>query len=488
MCRFGVRCARKNPAHFEEENHPDDHPLFAPSDSAPHAQPHPACVYSPAPGKPMCRFGIQCTRKNPTHFEEENHPDDHPLFSQRPDVAGTTGAIGLKRNFTNMTEGLPKRLAVHARDSGASTLASEINPTESESAAVMPMTSRAPPSNISVHELTTPLPTEYTRDMWRPIMREAYLTPFDDDVFVLYELCVSLRPQEPLAALLAGGITPLAPFRLLTGEKSAASPLADRGLHDAAEFQPLLQVGPVSAGHVLGYWRDDPDEPPSFVVERRPLPTIPAPGVSHFGPGVSYTVVAENLLAACRKRLSEEAKSGTLHSREAARLAECVAAAAEGAGLSLDAEGESSQAAKTRKRAGLAGGKPGAKWVETSSKIGVVFPYDRENEIGYRRLHLMGKELRKLLARIVSSPDAERAQHQSELDELINWSNISNDESDFGASLQLGSDLLNHDLCFASAAAQQLTTAYSLLGRQPFAEIATQHAERRRQAATCRSS
>ena len=29
MCRFGASCKRKNPAHFTEENHPDDHPFFA---------------------------------------------------------------------------------------------------------------------------------------------------------------------------------------------------------------------------------------------------------------------------------------------------------------------------------------------------------------------------------------------------------------------------------------------------------------------------
>ena len=37
-------------------------------------------MYTPAPGRPMCRFGSTCWRTNPGHFEEANHPDDHPLL------------------------------------------------------------------------------------------------------------------------------------------------------------------------------------------------------------------------------------------------------------------------------------------------------------------------------------------------------------------------------------------------------------------------
>ena len=57
--------------------------------------------------------------------------------------------------------------------------------------------------------------------------------------------------------------------------------------------------------------------------------------------------------------------------------------------------------------------------------------------------------------------------------------NIANDESDFGASLQLGQDVFNHSLSFARLAARTLTTAYTLLDREPYAEIARMHAPRR---------
>jgi len=508
MCRFGSRCSRKNPSHFDDENHPDDHPLFGPAPGDADTPAAAPCVYNPAPGMPMCRFGSRCKRKNPAHFDEENHPDDHPFFSPSPSAAADgAGHAGQKRQAAAVPLDSPKRpaaapdadppsppfpspvpLSPTVGGGGAADLRNHFGsaPPAAQPAAAAAAFAAAPPSSSSPTTsaaFTAALPSSYSRDAWRPLLLQAFLTPFSDDFFILHELCASLRPDNPLGALAAGGLAPLAPFRLLSGDASAASPTADRGLHDAAEFQPLLAIGPLSDGRALGYWRDEPGELPGLVVERKPLPRESAPGAAHFGPGVSYSVVGDSLLGAVKKKLVEEAKAGRLRSAEAGRLAERVAAAAAGAGLRHDAEGETTPAAKARKRAGQSGGKKGFKWVETSSKIGLVIPYDRESELGYRRLHLGGKELRKLLARIVKSPKEERTQHQSELDELVNWSNISNDESDFGAGLQLGADLLNHDVTFASAAAQQLSTAYSLIGRHAFAEIARRHAVVRRAAA-----
>ena len=37
--------------------------------------------YCRAPGKPACPYGRSCYRKNPRHFEDEDHPADHPLIA-----------------------------------------------------------------------------------------------------------------------------------------------------------------------------------------------------------------------------------------------------------------------------------------------------------------------------------------------------------------------------------------------------------------------
>ena len=106
--------------------------------------------------------------------------------------------------------------------------------------------------------------------------------------------------------------------------------------------------------------------------------------------------------------------------------------------------------------------------------MGIVVPYDKETEVGYRALDPKGAALRKLLGRVAGADP--RA--QSELDALVNWATIANDECDFGASLQLGQDLFNHEpASFGRLAGRTLATAYTLLGRDDYATMARAHAK-----------
>ena len=116
----------------------------------------------------------------------------------------------------------------------------------------------------------------------------------------------------------------------------------------------------------------------------------------------------------------------------------------------------------------------------TSHKMGIVVPYDRQSEVGYRCLEPKGKELRALLDRL--DQGRARAEDEAELDALVNWATIANDECDFGASLQLGAEIFNHSTKFASLASRLLSTAYTLLDRPAYAEIARLHGAQRKQA------
>ena len=202
---------------------------------------------------------------------------------------------------------------------------------------------------------------------------------------------------------------------------------------------------------------------PRLLVLCRPLP-------KGGGPGVSFSVVADNLLAATHSLLLQEAKKNGLRAAAARRAAAEICQAAGGAGWCLEALGEKSDAARERKRAVVA---------PLSNKMGLVVPYDKPTELGYRKLHCTGAALRKLLAQIESSSGEARVGQQAELDDLVNWATIANDESDFGASLQLGQDLFNHSPAFGPLAARILSTAYTLLDREAFARIAVLHAKHR---------
>lgn len=73
---------------------------------------------------------------------------------------------------------------------------------------------------------------------------------------------------------------------------------------------------------------------------------------------------------------------------------------------------------------------------------------------------------------VESKTDEDRTPFWTQLQPIITFANIANDECDFGTSLELGIDLF----CFGSpllhrSAKQLMTTAYTLLGRQEFCKI-----------------
>lgn len=400
-------------------------------------------LYARAPGMAKCRFNLGCYRRNPQHFVEFDHDDGHPFFAtdEAMESADSPQVIGPTVDLT---------AAGDADESSSVPPTPDSIPTPSSRGGGSTATAHQPASAVAAASAAAP--EVYSRAAWRPLLRGALLTPLGNDAFALLEVCRDLDPRRPTAALESAGVALLGPLRWMAGELPTASHQTDRGPHDPPELQPLLSV---SSGITYGYWRDEPDSPRPMVVSVKPLPRAQ-------GPGVQIAIVADNLLAAVAAHLDAMPPS--------ARLAEIQAALARAATheiLTLKAEGDKSEAARERKKRVVC---------PTSNKMGLVVPYDRVNDLGYRRLHLTGKELRKLLSRIVESAPVDRSLHQAELDDLINWANIANDESDFGAGLQLGHDLLNHDTLFASHALQQLRTAYLLLGRPAFATIAKEHA------------
>ena len=128
------------------------------------------------------------------------------------------------------------------------------------------------------------------------------------------------------------------------------------------------------------------------------------------GPGASFSVVADNLLAATHSLLLQEAKKSGLRAGAAKRAAAEISQAATAAGWPLEAQGDKSDAARARKKVVVA---------PLSNKMGVVVPYDKDTELGYRKLHCTGAALRKLLAQIDASSGEARVGKQAGLDDLV---------------------------------------------------------------------
>ncbi|KAG8255728.1 hypothetical protein J6590_085796 [Homalodisca vitripennis] len=118
----------------------------------------------------------------------------------------------------------------------------------------------------------------------------------------------------------------------------------------------------------------------------------------------------------------------------------------------------------------------------TFHKAGIVVPVDKKNDVGYRELAASNSMIKKMLKGLVDSKsEEERAKYWEQLQPVITFANIANDECDFGTSLELGQDLFTYGSPLLHRSAKQLlTTAYTLLGRNEFATIIEVHLDDRR--------
>ncbi|KAF4703741.1 hypothetical protein FOZ63_011472, partial [Perkinsus olseni] len=116
----------------------------------------------------------------------------------------------------------------------------------------------------------------------------------------------------------------------------------------------------------------------------------------------------------------------------------------------------------------------------TFNGLGVLVPYDKHTEVGYRELPVSSKALRGILDKIRDAPPAKR--DTSKLDEIFTWTNIGNDEGDFGMGLELGQDLFCADKpgvspVFTKPLTTILRNAYNLLGRKAFVPVLESHTQ-----------
>ena len=117
---------------------------------------------------------------------------------------------------------------------------------------------------------------------------------------------------------------------------------------------------------------------------------------------------------------------------------------------------------------------------KTLNTIGIVVPID--GDIGYRNLGVNDVKLRTMLARISEyKDDKSKCGLYKELHQIINNTNMANDECDFGMGLELGLDLFyTGDQFFHKDVDFLLSNAYTLLGRSEFCDILKAHLEERR--------
>merc|ERR1711884_264131 len=112
---------------------------------------------------------------------------------------------------------------------------------------------------------------------------------------------------------------------------------------------------------------------------------------------------------------------------------------------------------------------------------GIVVPYNKQTEVGYREIPETTASLKKILKNVVEAEtDCDRDKALDVLQEIVTNVQFANDEGDPGMGLELGLDLL----CFGGERLHNtikhlLGVAYELLDRNEFFKIVSCHLDRR---------
>merc|ERR1719211_395922 len=129
-------------------------------------------------------------------------------------------------------------------------------------------------------------------------------------------------------------------------------------------------------------------------------------------------------------------------------------------------------------------GRDKKKVATTFHGAGMVVPYDKNSEVGYREIPETTASLKKIFNKIIESQNEENEDVKNKafdaLQELVTNVQFANDEGDPGMGLELGIDLLVYGgNCLNSTARHLLTVGYTLLGRETNKTILTAHLLRR---------
>ncbi|KAF4669772.1 hypothetical protein FOL47_002359 [Perkinsus chesapeaki] len=272
---------------------------------------------------------------------------------------------------------------------------------------------------------------------------EKYLIEAPPSMFTVWEICTKLNPSDPCGALEDIGLKLVGPFHEIA-EKSEAAQAEWRYFYDPPEVVTIM-VDTREPGRHWVYYVDSPgDVPVSVLVAAR-------------AEDYKFRAASDSLLSLVYDIAREHDEGG--------RIVEAIESVHTGKGdlvVSTNA-----WKARTRRTQGT-----------TFSGLGVLVPYDKHTEVGYRELPVSSKALKGILDKIREAPPDKR--DTSRLDEIFTWTNIGNDEGDFGMGLELGQDLFCADKpgvppVFTKPLTTILRNAYNLLGRKEFIPVLEAH-------------
>ncbi|EEQ98115.1 conserved hypothetical protein [Perkinsus marinus ATCC 50983] len=280
-------------------------------------------------------------------------------------------------------------------------------------------------------------------------IRNKFHIEVPDSFFTLWEVCNKLNSSDPCAALESIGLKLVGPFQEVA-TVTDMSQSAWRYFYDPPEVITIM-IDLQDLGHHWAYYIDKPGDSPISVL------------VASRANDCKFRAASDSVLSLVYDMARDHEKGDGI-------VAAIESLCHDKAELKV-----STTAWKSRMRRAQG---------TTFNGLGVLVPYDKHTEVGYRELPVSSKALKGILDKIRDAPPGER--DTSKLDEIFTWTNIGNDEGDFGMGLELGQDLFCADKpgvgpVFTKPLTIILRNAYKLLGRQAFIPVIEAHTQVRGQ-------
>uniref|UniRef100_A0A1B6M6S4 PBZ-type domain-containing protein n=1 Tax=Graphocephala atropunctata TaxID=36148 RepID=A0A1B6M6S4_9HEMI len=415
------------------------------------------CDYKDDPRTP-CKYGTKCYQTNKLHKKKYKHPPlvevkttspEIPNKKRKLDTDDQTIFIATTNNKERKDVSSPLQKPSEMKPEG------EID----SSVKYTPLKDKVRTSEARKVELKSNL---------KELIKQLFLMEMPEDFFSFWEMCETMNKNDPTSALKAIKLKLVGPFDVLAGKVTDVyeEDLPDflkhwRYYYDPPEFQTVICSEDSRCYH-MGYYRDDPNEIPVFVASN----VLNSKNPEKNG---DLKIVGQNLFAALNSYL-EELKTDPFSRMKIPQFQKTLTSWAKEKGFNLD---KNSKEMDSRSRKVVA---------KTFHGAGIVVPVDKKNDVGYRELAASNTMIKKMLKGLVDSKsEEERAKFWEQLQPVITFANIANDECDFGTSLELGLDLFTYGSPLLHRSARQLlTTAYNLLGRNQFAQIVEVHLDDRR--------
>lgn len=413
--------------------------------------------------KEDCKYWDKCYQRNEAHLEKFNHPSKE---TETPKLA-------------------PKRKPTDKKEEGDSPKTSSVNTTtdmdaekdvgnyESETAKLHKeaMNNIAGKNYMEILEKRIRLSVQQEYDNLcesNEFIRHKFLVEMPPDFYEFWKFINTLKKDAALQHIeTLFQLQLVGPFEFLAGNfhKAKIGEPGDylrhwRFYYDPPEFQTIF-VRKGSGVH-YGYWRDVPQDKERLLMAR-----------NDSSQNCEFQFVAGNIFDAFLYYLEHDFVGTPFTVAQLAATKKAVKQYITDNSLGLANLDDLTRERNNRVMA------------KTFHRAGIVVPYDRKSQQGYRRLTVSDAELKQILAlfeRKDLKNDSDHAKQAvlEKLQPVANAANIAVDECDFGTALELGLDLFSsghkelHMLV-----SSLLVPAYSLLSRPQFIAIAKAHMEQR---------